>query len=195
MLRNTAPSRAEIAIQIRTLEQAAQFFGDLATTLPEHADWLWDLGEKVERAAAELAATLRTTTGEVAVEPQTAPAQPDPARPYPSLRRFPRWIVAVEARVNGSRGGAKGFISELSEGGLKAATGLACQVGEILIISWQFPGDEAPLQLNGSVRYRVPDGSGIQFLDITPADRVRIQHYCKSHSRKARAATATAGNH
>lgn len=173
------PTQAEIAARIRTLEEACLFFDDLAVALPEHSRWLWDIAEKLEKEASTLVATLRR-----------APAVQAPAEslPYSTQRRFRRWKVAVEGRVYGKEGGARGFISEIGEGGLKTATGLSCRVGDEVVISWRFEDDEHPFQLTGVVRYQVPDGIGIEFLDATPLDRVRMQHFCESPKKTARAA-------
>lgn len=166
-------SRAATAEKINTLEEACLFFDDLALALPEHAHWLWDIADRLEREAALLAASLRSHPTRELPEPPENPV------PFSMQRRFRRWKVAVEGRVYGIQGASKILISELGEGGLKAASGLACRVGEEVVISWRFT-EEHPFQITGSVRYRVADGIGIQFLDITPADRVRIQHFCET---------------
>lgn len=170
-LRTIAPTCDETAGRIKLLEEACLFFDDLAVSLPDHAHWLWELAERLEREAAALASKLRDPSSDESPEP------PADAAPFARQRRFRRWPVALEGRVYGVQGAAKALISELGEGGLKAATGISCRVGEEVVISWHLT-PEHPFQITGSVRYRVADGIGIQFLDISPADRVRIQHFC-----------------
>lgn len=173
ILHDKAPAAA-VAGKIQTLEEASLFFDDLANSLPEHADWLWDVADKLKREVASLRKASRTASAEAEV--QASRAKP---------RRFARWALAVEARVYGKEGGTRALISEVSEGGLKIATGLECRVGEEVVVAWRFVGDDYTFKITGEVRYRVPDGTGIEFLDASPADRQHIRQFCRGDLPKA----------
>jgi 3-methyladenine DNA glycosylase Tag len=40
--------------KIKTLEESASFIADLAKSVPEHSEWLWDIAEKLTHEATVL---------------------------------------------------------------------------------------------------------------------------------------------
>ena len=92
-------------------------------------------------------------------------------------RAVPRWPVAFTGFCYGIRGSSRCFISELGANGLKLATGTQYKVGEEVIAAWIINGET--LQLTGIVRYVCNDGVGLQFLNLSPAERLQILEYLR----------------
>lgn len=189
-LRKNAPGKARRRAPSKTLQQAGDYLGELANSVPEHSEWLNMLANRLRREAA----SLKTKRAPRKREERLSEPQPIPiARTYEKRRRFPRKISAVLGQLYGNTGACKGLISELSEGGLKMATGLLCKVGDEVVVAWRFERDGQPFEVTGVVRYQTTDGIGIEFLDISPYDQLRIRQYCqelKSDSPAMRAASA-----
>jgi len=87
----------------------------------------------------------------------------------------PRWPVAFVGYCYGVYGSRRCFISELGENGLKLTTGLHHQVGEEVIAAWIINGET--LQVTGTIRYVCDDGAGLQFLNLSPTERLKILEY------------------
>ncbi len=47
-------ARYDITSKIKTLEESACLIVDLASGLPEHSEWLWDIAEKLTKEVAVL---------------------------------------------------------------------------------------------------------------------------------------------
>lgn len=172
-----APVKPKRRAPSKTLREAGEYLGELANTVPEHSAWLTVLANRLKREAAAIKKKKATEASERGKEPALLRA-PVP-RVKEDLRRYSRRIVAVPAHLYGNTGACKALISELSEAGLKVATGLACRVGEEVVVAWRFEREEDPLEVTGVVRYRTADGTGIEFVDLSPFDRLRIRRYCE----------------
>lgn len=190
-MRKNAPGKARRRAPSKTLQQAGDYLGELANAVPEHSEWLNVLANRLRREAASL--KTKKATQATREEKQSTP-QPIPITRIPlKQRRYSRKITAVLGQLYGKTGASKGLISELSEGGLKMATGLSCNVGDEVVVAWRFERDGEPIEVTGVIRYQMPDGTGIEFIDISPYDQLRIRQYCqglKSDSRMPRAASA-----
>src|SRR5690242_4475750 len=92
-------------------------------------------------------------------------------------RAVPRWPVAFVGHCYGIYGSSRCFISELGENGLKLATGLPYKVGDEIIAAWTANGEK--LQVTGAVRYVCNDGAGLQFLNLSPTERLKILEYLR----------------
>ena len=92
-------------------------------------------------------------------------------------RAFPRWPVAIEGRCYGRIGSSKCLITEMSENGIAIVTGQSLRIGEVLTAAWCLDGDPTPLQIHGVVRDTTTVTVGLEFLDITLADRLRIGRF------------------
>jgi hypothetical protein len=180
-LHDAASMTISLESRRKTLEDASLYFYDLAHALPEHG-WLLEISASLKHEAAALAASARAVESGM----ENADSHPRPL----TARKFRRWVVALEGRIYGREGGAKCLISEMSENGLKAATGLDCRVGEELVVAWRFEEDDASFKVTGVVRYQTPDGTGIEFLNIGRTDRLRIKLHCEQARRPRRAAAA-----
>lgn len=90
-------------------------------------------------------------------------------------RSVPRWPVAFTGFCYGTRGSSRCFISELGPNGLKLTTGPLYKVGEEVIAAWVINGET--LQVTGIVRYVCNDGVGLQFLNLSTAERLQILEY------------------
>ena len=96
---------------------------------------------------------------------------------------FPRWPVALEGSCYGTWGSSKCLISELSESGISVVSGHISRVGEEFTVAWRLAVSETPLQITCVVRRIVDKQAGIEFLDATYTDRLRIRIFLRQRSR------------
>ncbi len=159
--------------RVFTHDEAVLYLSDLADLLPEYAEWLLNIARRLESQAI----SARSTPAAEARDPQSSRGVTDQRCRQPDVRRFRRWPVALMGRFDGPQGSAKALISELGAGGLKTATGISCQAGDRVTVSWCLAGENDPFCVTGVVRYDVPDGVGVEFIDLSDADRIRIERY------------------
>lgn len=62
-------------------------------------------------------------------------------------------------------------------------TGMNAQVGEELTVAWRLEDDEAPFQVLCRVRHTDTTQTGVEFLNLTTADRVRLSTHIARRSR------------
>lgn len=109
--------------------------------------------------------------------------------PRPALKRRNTARIDAEFDVDmtSEHNFFQGFSEDLSEGGVFIATYQARRLGEHLAISFRLPGDDTPIRAVVEVRWLreghpeadIPPGIGASFIDITPDDRARIEHFVK----------------
>lgn len=103
--------------------------------------------------------------------------------PHPEGRRqHCRYAVQLEVTVSSEHNFYTGLSENLSDGGVFVATHSLKAAGSIVELSIALPGDDAPLNLRGEVRWLreysetsdAPPGIGIKFLALesTVADRI-----------------------
>jgi uncharacterized protein (TIGR02266 family) len=66
----------------------------------------------------------------------------------------------------------------ISAGGMLVKAEKTLEEGRSLRLEFQLPGDSAPLRVTGIVQHVSPDAfMGIRFVDLSEADRKRIEAY------------------
>lgn len=102
------------------------------------------------------------------------------------LRRYVRKPVAAQLRCRGSMGPGHLFFDtqDLSVGGAFLRADLLLEQGEQLEIEFELPGVSRPFQVRARVAWvrradtdRAAPGMGIEFLDLTPADRQALADF------------------
>lgn len=170
MSQDPAAASENAAEAIQQFEESAAWISELATSVPQSAELLNKVAGEIQAEAAKLRRTVRCSF---------PAALMNAGNTYERQRRFPRWPISVEARLYGKEASAKALVIEMSEGGLRAATPLSCQVGDELVIGWRFTQEGDPFQFTGTVRYQTPEGIGIEFLNLAPADRLKLRYQCQ----------------
>lgn len=102
--------------------------------------------------------------------------------PYPwdkERRAFPRWPVALEGTCYGAWGSSRCLIAELSENGISLVSGHALSVGDLCDIAWRLSAAETPIHVTCIVRQISDRQIGLEFLDATRSDRVRIRQFVR----------------
>ena len=111
-----------------------------------------------------------------------------PLPKMPERRAFPRWPVAFECQTIGKSGRSRGVISDFSENGAGVASGYVSEVGEQIVLEWTLGLEEAPLSVKCIVRNVTRTRIGLEFLDLSQADRLRIVNHFRALER-ARSST------
>ncbi len=107
-------------------------------------------------------------------------------KPILDQRRHERRKLKVEIQVgDGSAGGELCFDSrDVSEGGVFLRSDLLLEVGETFFLTFVLPGAEVALRTRGRVtwvnrdsqsRPDDPPGMGVQFLDLSEAEREALR--------------------
>lgn len=65
----------------------------------------------------------------------------------------------------------------MNENGLGFVSGQMFEVGEEITVAWRLGPGEPPLHVRCVVRYASQTTTGVEFLDLRLADRMRISHY------------------
>jgi uncharacterized protein (TIGR02266 family) len=112
-----------------------------------------------------------------------------PAKPRRALKRRNTARIDAEFDVDmtSEHNFFTGFSEDLSEGGVFISTYQPRRIGEHLAIAFRLPGDEAPIRAVVEVKWmreqnveaNVPPGVGASFVDVTPEDRARIEHFVR----------------
>ncbi|MEM6955551.1 MAG: TIGR02266 family protein [Myxococcota bacterium] len=112
-----------------------------------------------------------------------------PESAFPANRRTAERVnVAVEVGVYSDSNFYTGFTEDVSEGGLFVATYELLPIGTEMELEFGLPGG-AEFKLTGVVRWlRDPilsddgpfPGMGVQFINLTPDDKVLIQEFVQS---------------
>jgi uncharacterized protein (TIGR02266 family) len=91
------------------------------------------------------------------------------------FRRVPLTAV-VRAEAAGQPYSVEG--RNISAGGMLVKTEKTLEEGVQLRLEFQLPGDPAPIHATGVVQHVMPDAfMGIRFIEMTEADRRRIETY------------------
>lgn len=92
-------------------------------------------------------------------------------------RAFPRWAVALECETSAKRGNFPGVIQQLSEDGLGFTSGRVFDLGEELSIRWSLEPGGFAFRVQCVVRSASPIHTGVEFLNLTLGDRLRIMNF------------------
>jgi uncharacterized protein (TIGR02266 family) len=100
----------------------------------------------------------------------------------PERRVQPRVGLVVPVEYQRQQAFQMATASNMSVGGVFIQTPVPLEAGEQVVLRFRLPGREAPIKVLGKVVWRNADpntrggrGMGIQFLDLTPADRELIE--------------------
>jgi c-di-GMP-binding flagellar brake protein YcgR len=74
------------------------------------------------------------------------------------------------------------MITELSETGMTVVTGRQSSLGEELTSAFQLDSADQPFQLHTVVRHRSAQHTGLEFLNITRVDRLRLLSFIVGRS-------------
>ena len=95
-------------------------------------------------------------------------------------RRAIRVSVVIPIEVRDSHGFSLHSCSDLSVGGVYFDRAIPHQVGSIVALSFNLPGDERTVQCGGEV-VNVPDvhqyGMGVRFVDLSSADEAMLYEF------------------
>ena len=96
-------------------------------------------------------------------------------------RQEPRRMFVVQAQVLSSAGEilGTGHIVELSPGGVRLDVNLDLQPGREVEIVFRLPGAKEPVRAKSVVRWRQDPATGLQLVDIDPAQAQQLQELIK----------------
>ncbi len=97
-------------------------------------------------------------------------------------RAFFRWPVALAGQIYATDGSSACLIHDISEDGLSFASRHSAQLDEELTVAWKLDPHEPPVQVQCLVRDDNPDHTGVQFLNLTRVDRLRVIDYMRRAS-------------
>ncbi len=95
-------------------------------------------------------------------------------------RAFARRPVFLKALCYGRLGSAPCVVTDMSESGIGVRSTLPRSVGDEVTAAWRFVADDKPFRISGIVRRASAGTLGIEFLDLSAADRYRIAHFLNS---------------
>jgi uncharacterized protein (TIGR02266 family) len=102
--------------------------------------------------------------------------------PSPERRRASRVPVAITVELRNDRGFSLHVSSNLSAGGAFFGRSIPHPVGEQVWVTFSLPGEDSPIRCLGEV-VSVPDkksfGMGVRFLDLSVADRDRLDGFTR----------------
>jgi uncharacterized protein (TIGR02266 family) len=105
---------------------------------------------------------------------------------YTDRRVHPRVTLKTAVTLSSESNFYTGFTNDISEGGLFISTYNIQPAGAVLDIEFNLPDSDDPIRVQAVVRWvREPSptietpGIGVQFVDLTPADRRRIERFVK----------------
>ena len=95
----------------------------------------------------------------------------------PDRRRQPRRPIVIPGKLLGADGQpiALGTILDLSRGGARFDLGLSLEPGRKVEIAVDVPGLDAPLRLEGEIRWSKEGALGVQFDQLTSAQARRLE--------------------
>jgi c-di-GMP-binding flagellar brake protein YcgR len=93
-------------------------------------------------------------------------------------RQFPRAPLATQLQCEGCM--ALAYSRDVSPGGMFVETTVPCEIGAHVELRFHLT-DEGPVILaQAEVKYVVPKlGMGVEFIDLSPSDRERLENYVK----------------
>jgi hypothetical protein len=89
-------------------------------------------------------------------------------------RAFPRLPVALTCQTKATSGSFPGVIREITENGLALESSYDSRVGEEFTVAWLEESSIEPLRVGCVVRNVSPERTGVEFLNVTMKDRLRI---------------------
>jgi CheY-like chemotaxis protein len=100
----------------------------------------------------------------------------EPEEP-PDRRREPRRAIVMPGKLLGADGQpiALGSILDLSRGGARFDLGISLEPGRKVEIAVEVPGLDAPLRLEGEIRWSKEGALGVQFSELTPAQMQQLE--------------------
>jgi CheY-like chemotaxis protein len=99
------------------------------------------------------------------------------------VRRFPRYAAKLPLTVVVDRAGAlqmlQGVTATLGEGGVSGKIEGNLRLGETVLLQICDAERTPVLEPRARVRYQTPDTYGFEFLDLTPAQRMEVEEFCR----------------
>jgi hypothetical protein len=101
----------------------------------------------------------------------------------PECRAFPRWPVTLDGKASRQGKSFPCHIDELSENGLSLVAG-DVPVGEELSMAWSLEPGAAAVEVQCVVRETSADHTGVEFLNLTMRNRLRIVRFLSARDAK-----------
>jgi len=98
-------------------------------------------------------------------------------------RREPRRNFRAETTVLDDAGKPmlRAYLLQLSPKGFRLELAVPLEAGDLIRIACHIPGREAPLQLQGRVRWRCERTLGAELTDVSPRDQELLLQLVQSH--------------
>jgi uncharacterized protein (TIGR02266 family) len=172
---------ARVSRDIRALEAGVAKKNQMVFGLLGELDQLLLLDNRIKQRAQQLAREAdRRLPASAAGAPAPAPA---------GKRAHERSPFATEVTLQGETNFYVGFSENISEGGLFVGSWAPRAIGERFLVTFQLPGDPAPVRCMVEVAWvnefregqgRTDDavpGMGLRFVGLTPEDAARIARF------------------
>lgn len=92
-------------------------------------------------------------------------------------RAFPRWAVSLDCEADHKGTSFRGVIDELSENGLGFVSDRPAEVGDEILMAFNTGAGQSGFKVQCVVRDRKAAHTGVEFLNLTLTDRLRLVHY------------------
>src|SRR3954469_5494100 len=86
-------------------------------------------------------------------------------------RAMSRRKIALRAQCSGGWGASRCLISDFGEGGLAMVCGHPHSIGDRVRVSWDYAAEAEPIQIDCAVRHVTGSHVGVEFVEITHAQR------------------------
>lgn len=198
-IRSLSPPQSGLRVGVRiyfadnTAEEFACTVDHRSPPLGENGFWA-----RFVSLTAQARERIRSVLASAAAQPRAAPAQtrtslsavqaaPAPAKDPRALPRFP---IRLRTRVGTALGPRLEFSVNLSASGMFLASGTPPALREVVALSFDVPGESAPLECNAEVMHLVrpaqankdwPAGYGVQFIHIDDRFRERLDRLLAGH--------------
>lgn len=108
-------------------------------------------------------------------------------------RQFPRAALVTQIQCEGCM--ALAYSRDVSAGGMFVETTVPCEKGARVELRFHLNDGGPVILAKAEVKYLVPKlGMGVEFVDLSPSDRERLENYVKSSAASASDETAQAGS-
>ena len=108
-------------------------------------------------------------------------------------RQFSRAPLATQIQCEGCM--ALAFSRDVSTGGMFVETSIPCEVGTRVEVRFHLNDRDPIIVTSAETKYIVPNlGMGVEFIDLSPSDRERIENYVQGSAPSAADSTAQAGS-
>jgi c-di-GMP-binding flagellar brake protein YcgR len=108
-------------------------------------------------------------------------------------RQFPRAPLATQIQCEGCM--ALAYSRDVSAGGMFVETTVPCEKGSRVELRFHLNDGGPVILAQAEVKYLVPKlGMGVEFVDLSPADRERLENYVKGSTASASDEATQAGS-